>query len=128
MSDRPGTVLFDIGAAFNLMVGVPLLVAYPSVAGLMGLSTPRTVWTDLVGAMVALFGWVYWRIARDPVGCRPYVALGIAGKLAFVAVIYSNFALGRAPAALAALVSVDLVFALLFLRWLRRHPAPGGRD
>ena len=34
--------------------------------------------------------------------------------------IYWNFALGRAPAGLAALVTVDLVFAGLFARWLRR--------
>jgi hypothetical protein len=120
MTDRPGTLLFRIGAAFNLLVGVPMLVAWPATAALLGVATPRSVYTDLVAAMVTLFGWVYWRIAEDPVGCRSYVSLGIAGKLAFVAVIYANCALGRAPAGLAALVTVDLVFAILFARWLRR--------
>ena len=125
MTDRPGTLLFRIGAVFNVLVGVPMLVAWPAVAGLLGVTTPRSVFTDLVGALVALFGWVYWRIAEDPVGCRSYVLLGIVGKLTFVAVIYANWALGRAPAALAALVTVDLVFAILFARWLRRTaPTP----
>ena len=120
MADRPGTLLFRIGAIFNLLVGVPMLVAWPAAAAMLGVTTPRSVFTDLVGAVGAVFGWVYWRIAEDPVVCRPYVSLGIAGKLAFVAVVYWNFALGRAPAGLAALVTVDLVFAGLFARWLRR--------
>ena len=120
MTDRPGTLLFRIGAAFNVLVGLPMLVAWPTAAALLGLTTPRSVYTDLVGAIVAMFGWVYWRIAEDPVGCRSYVLLGIVGKLTFVAVIYANWALGRAPAALAVLVTADLVFAILFARWLRR--------
>ena len=120
MTDRPGTLLFRIGAAFNVLVGLPMLVAWPTAAALLGVTTPRSVYTDLDGAIVAMFGWVYWRIAEDPVGCRSYVLLGIVGKLTFVAVIYANWALGRAPAALAALVTADLVFAILFARWLRR--------
>lgn len=120
MTDRPGTLLFRIGAAFNVLVGLPMLVAWPTAAALLGVTTPRSVYTDLVGAIVAMFGWVYWRIAEDPVGSRSYVLLGIVGKLTFVAVIYANWALGRAPAALAALVTADLVFAILFARWLRR--------
>lgn len=123
MTDRPGTLLFRIGAAFNVLVGLPMLVAWPTAAALLGLTTPRSVYTDLVGAIVAMFGWVYWRIAEDPVGCRSYVLLGIVGKLTFVAVIYANWALGRAPAALAVLVTADLVFAILFARWLRRTAA-----
>ena len=120
MTDRPGTLLFRIGAAFNVLVGLPMLVAWPTAVALLGVTTPRSVYTDLVGAIVAMFGWVYWRIAEDPVGSRSYVLLGIVGKLTFVAVIYANWALGRAPAALAALVTADLVFAILFARWLRR--------
>ena len=120
MADHPGTGLFRLGAAFNLLVGVSMLVAWPAVAALIGVTTPRSVFTDLVGAVVALFGWVYWRIAVDPVGCRSYVLLGIVGKLLFVAVIYANFAVGHAPAGLVVLVTADLVFAVLFARWLRR--------
>ena len=123
MTDRPGTLLFRIGAAFNVLVGLPMLIAWPTAAALLGVTTPRSVYTDLVGAIVAMFGWVYWRIAEDPVGCRSYVLLGIVGKLTFVAVIYANWALGRAPAALAVLVTADLVFAILFARWLRRTAA-----
>ena len=120
MTEGSGKMLFRVAAAFNLLVGLPMLVAWPTAAALLGVTTPRSVYTDLVGAIVAMFGWVYWRIAEDPVGCRSYVLLGIVGKLTFVAVIYANWALGRAPAALAALVTADLVFAILFARWLRR--------
>ncbi len=124
MTEGSGKMLFRVAAAFNLLVGLPMLVAWPTVAGLIGIATPRTVFTDIVAAIVALFGWVYWRIAEDPVGCRPYVLLGILGKLAFVAVIYVNYALGSALAGLALLVTADLVFAISFARWLRRTAPP----
>ena len=119
MAGERGATLFRVAAIFNLAVGLPTLLAFPALSTLIGAPAPRSVWTDLVGAVVTLFAWVYWRIAVDPVGCRPYALLGVVGKLAFVAVVWLNFASGGAPAGLAALVTVDLVFAVLFARWLR---------
>ena len=124
MGGKQGSTLFRVAAIFNLLVGLPTLFAFPALTSLIGTPEPRSVWTDLVGAAVTLFGWIYWRIAVDPVGCRPYALLGVVGKLAFVVVVYANFAFGGAPVGLAALVTVDLVFAVLFARWLR-DTAPG---
>ena len=115
MSERP---LFLMAAGFNAVVGLSLLVGYPLTARLLELPGPPTVWLHLVAAVVLLFGFAYWLVAKHPERFRPFIGLGAAGKLAFAAIIYYQWALGDAPTRLAMLVNVDLVFALLFLRTL----------
>jgi hypothetical protein len=83
--------LFHIAAVFNFLVGIPMLVAYPVVARLLGLEGPPTVWFHIAALVVVIFGGAYWCIARDPVKFRPYVHLGIVAKLAFVAAIYGHW-------------------------------------
>ena len=115
MSERP---LFLTAACFNWVVGLSLLVSYPLTARLLELPGPPTVWLHLVAAIVVLFGFAYWLVAKQPERYRPFVGLGAAGKLAFAAIIYYHWLFGDAPTRLAMLVNVDLVFALLFLRHL----------
>jgi hypothetical protein len=120
MKARP---LFDIAALFNVSVGVPMLVAYPLVARLLQFEGPPTMWFHIAAVAVVIFGYAYWCVARDPVRFRPYVMLGIIGKLAFVVVIYGHWIAGDASGRSAMLVTVDFVFALLFIAYLRssRH-------
>jgi hypothetical protein len=115
--------LFTVAAAFNFLVGMGILLGYSLVAPLLGLPAQPTVWIHIVALVVLLFGWAYWRIATDPVRYREFVVLGIAGKLAFVVAIYGHFLNGSATAATAALVSADLLFAVLFWAYLRGTPA-----
>ena len=116
MKARP---LFSIAALFNFLVGIPMLVAYPVVSRVLELDGPPTVWFHIVAAVVVIFGGAYWCIAWDPVRFRPYVYAGIIGKLAFVAIIYGHWLAGGASGRTALLVTADLVFALLFLAYLR---------
>ncbi len=58
---------------------------------------------------------------------REYVVLGIVGKLAFVVAIYGHYLAGDATAALATLVTADLIFAGLFAAYLRSARADGRR-
>jgi FtsH-binding integral membrane protein len=115
--------LFTVAAVFNLLVGVPMLVAYPVVAKLLALQGPPTAWFHIAGAVVVLFGYVYWKIARDPAQFRPFVMLGIIAKMLFVVVIYGHWLAGDLSGRVALLVTVDLVFALLFAAYLRRSAA-----
>ena len=112
-------VLFVPAAIFNWVVGISILGGYSLVARLLELSGPPTVWVHLVAAIVILFGFAYWFVAAQPQRYRPFVGLGGVGKLAFVGVIYYHWLLGDASPRLAMLVTVDLVFALLFFRYLR---------
>lgn len=114
--------LFTVAALFNLAVGLPMLLAYPFAARLLGLAGPPTAWFHLTAAIVLVFGYAYWQVARDPVANRPYAVLGVLGKAAFVAVIYAHWLAGDLSPRVAVLVTADLVFALLFVAWLRAAP------
>jgi hypothetical protein len=115
--------LFRIAAIFNFVVAGPLLLAYPQVAPLLGIEGPPTVWFHITVGIVIVFGYAYWCISRDPHHYRPYVSLGAIGKLTFAAVIYTHWLNGTAPGMLALLVTSDVVFAALFVAYLRAHPA-----
>ena len=120
MNARP---LFTVAAIFNAIVGLGLLISYGMLAPWLGLPPRPTVWIHIVALIVLVFGYAYLRIAMDPVRFREYVIMGILGKLAFVVAIYAHYVAGSATAALALLVSADVIFAALFWTFLVRSPA-----
>ena len=120
-------LLFTVAAIFNAVVGLAMLLAYDSLVPWLGLPPRPTVWIHIIALVVLVFGYAYWRIATDPSRFREYIVLGIVGKLAFVVAIYGHFVAGDATAALAALVTGDLIFAGLFAAYLARTPAGGRR-
>jgi hypothetical protein len=115
--------LFTVAAIFNGLVGVGILLGYDLLAPWLGFPPQPTVWIHIVVLVVLVFGYAYWRIATDPVRFREYIVLGAVAKLAFVVAIYGHFIAGDATAALAALVTGDLVFAALFVAFLKTTPA-----
>jgi hypothetical protein len=119
--------LFTIAAIFNAVVGLAMLLAYDLLLPWLGFPPRPTVWIHIIALIVLVFGYAFWRIARDPSRFREYVVLGIAGKLAFVVAIYGHFIAGDATAALATLVTADLIFAGVFAAYLARTPADGRR-
>jgi hypothetical protein len=114
-------VLFVTAGCFNWAVGLLILGGYPLAAHLLEFAGPPTVWVHLVAAIVVLFGIAYWLVAKQPQRYRPFVGLGAAGKLAFAATIYYHWFSGDASARLVMLVNIDVIFALLFLRYLVSH-------
>jgi hypothetical protein len=72
---------------------------------------------------VALFGLAYLWISQDPPGHRDLIRLGLIGKPLVFAICLGHVLFGQAPPAAAVAGSGDLLFALLFWRYLRRHPA-----
>jgi hypothetical protein len=119
--------LFGVAAIFNVVVGVAMLLAYDALAPWLGLPLQPTVWVHLVALIVLVFGYAYWRVARDPRRFREYIVLGMVAKLCFVTVIYGHFLAGGATATLALLVTADLVFAGLFGAHLIQTPDDGRR-
>ena len=116
-------LLFTVAAIFNAVVGLAMLLAYETLAPWLGFPPQPTVWMHIIALTVLIFGYAYWRIANDPSRFREYIVLGIVGKLAFVITIYGHFLAGDATAAVAALVTADLVFAGFFAAYLRRTAA-----
>ena len=115
--------LFRIASIFNILVGGGLLLAYPWLAPILGIDGPPTVWFHITVGIVLIFGYAYGCISLNPRRYRPYVLLGAIGKLTFAVVIYAHWLRGTAPAALAMIVTADVVFAALFVAYLRSNPA-----
>ncbi|MFJ2690506.1 hypothetical protein [Pseudomonas sp. NPDC087336] len=120
MSNANARTLFSTAAGFNILAGLPLLVATQPVARLMGLQTTPTaaLFIQISMIVVLVFGWAYWMISRDPVRYRPFIVLGIILKILVVAVIGSHWLVGNVAWPLPTLVASDIVFALLFWRYL----------
>jgi len=73
--------------------------------------------------MIGVFGWAYLRIAQDPRRFRPFIELGVIGKVLAVTVTTLPWLRGQIGPQLPLLVSGDLVYAALFLDFLRRTRA-----
>ncbi len=118
--------LFGIAAAANLLVAASMSLGQRWFVALLGLDPitgTNVVLVDLAAVLIAAFGYGYPRIALDPVRFRPLMALGAWGKLAAVATVLAGALAVPHLWRLFALVSGDVVFALLFLDYLRRKPA-----
>jgi hypothetical protein len=124
-SDSSTRALFVSAAGFNLLAGLPFLVAMDPVAATMGLqlNVAATLFAQITMGLVVVFGWVYWMISRDPVRYRPWILLGIILKIVVVVVIYGHWLLGNIPWPLPALASGDVLYAALFLRYYLRTAA-----
>jgi len=115
--------LFGAAAVANLGFAVVLVVGKVQLAALFGLDPiagTNIVFANLAAALIAAFGYGYARIALDPIGFRPLIHLGAGGKLVAVAVAWIAAARDPHAVRLAALISGDAVFAVLFLDYLRR--------
>lgn len=115
--------LFGSAAALNLSVGVLLLFLRGAVAPLIALDPitgTNLVLANLTGIFIALFGYAYFLVARDPVRYRPFISFGAIGKLLAVVGATVPWLTGHIPPTIPVLLSADLVYAILFFEYLRR--------
>lgn len=115
--------LFGIAAAFNFAAGAATVFLRSMLVSGLQLDPIRgsnIVIADLFGMFVALFGYAYLLIAINPARYRPYISFGAIGKLLAFACAIAGWLAGLVVWKLPALLSADLVFALLFLDYLRR--------
>ena len=115
--------LFGLAAAANVAVAALMAPAQRLFTDLLGLDPitgTNTVIADLAAVLIAGFGYGYARIALDPLRFRPFIHVGALGKLAAVATVLAGALAVPHLWRLFGLISGDLVFALLFLDYLRR--------
>ena len=120
---RYGTWLFGIAALVNLSVAIGFLVATGPIEALLGLDPIRgtnLMLLNFAALVVGLFGYGYVRIALDPVRFRPQILIGALGKLLAELSALAPWLRGEISFLLPALLLFDVVFALLFLDYLRR--------
>lgn len=111
--------MFYSAAAFNWMASLLLLFGGNLFWGLLATPEPaERVWFQLLVAMVALFGWGYFAVAQDPVRNRIMALLGCVGKTTVFVVVLAHVLTSGLSERVLMLVTVDLVYAALFARFL----------
>ena len=112
--------LFYSAALFNWgAVLIFMLFARP-----LGLEPPlQSLFGQITLGAIFVFGCGYGLVGMAPRAYRGIVALGVLGKLAVVAIVWANWVSGSTTPQMALLVSGDVIYSLLFLRFLQRTPA-----
>lgn len=107
-------------APFNAGAAIGLAFPASPVASLFGLpaAVPQP-YPAMLGAFVALFGGLYVWLALQAQIPRALVGFSAIGKLAAFSIVATLWLDGAVGAALALAGVGDLLFALLFLGWLR---------
>lgn len=118
--------LFGTAAIFNIVLGLAVIFARPLMAAKLGIEPAEgvnLVFANLAGLLAAMIGVVYWMIGREPERYRPLILLSAVGKTLAVALVMIPFGRGEIGGALPLLVMGDLIYATLFLDYLRRSKA-----
>jgi len=114
--------MFFIGAVWNWVITVFLAVGYPYVFPLLDMSLPQyPLFLLLFAAVCFLLGVGYYWVSKDFAAHLGIVRIGAAAKiLVFVGCTYAAID-GQIHPLLASAGVVDLVFAILFIRFLGRR-------
>ncbi|MBV8501895.1 MAG: hypothetical protein JO006_09270 [Paucibacter sp.] len=115
-------VLFRSAAVFNWLAAGAVLLMPAALAQRLDLPPPpiATVYGQLACMAIAVFGGMYWMVARDNLRYRPFVAIAIVTKFLAVAIVTGQWTAGTVAWPLAALSLVDIAWAVIFWRFLRR--------
>jgi len=119
VGDQFWRIVFLTAAIFNSAVGLSVAFDTSGWAASLGVETLRydTLYSPLTGMFIVLFGGFYIAVARD-LENRAIVVVSTLGKLTAFMLVVHAWARGLAPAAVAALAVIDLVYAMLFTLFL----------
>ncbi len=123
MSEQGWTRVFVVAAIFNVLIGLPLLLDPAMGPTILPLPAVDLIWPRLTGGMIFIFGIGYWIVSRDLDRNRGIIAIGAAGKLLVVLQLLIYWIKGTIGFWSFSVSLIDLVFAVLFIRFLVRYPA-----
>lgn len=122
---RVWKIVFAVAAAFNFLVGLPMLLAPAAVLAGLGQPVPEDLLiTRLAALLIAVLGLGYGMVARDPVANRPILWLGLIGKAPIPVLVMMSGGAATLANTTFVLSLGDLTFAALFLIFLVTHPRP----
>ena len=112
-------LFFWVALVFNLLAGLPLLLAPNLMLTSLGTAVPvDLLFHRFTGLLVVCFGGLYALVAQDAVRFRPLVWLGIVGKAGVVALFTEAYLNGRVPFSLYAISLGDVAFIAGFVAFL----------
>ncbi len=118
-------LLFWIAAAFNVVAGLPMLLAPADTLAKLVQPVPESLLTAQLAAwLIVVFGLGYAMVARDPQRHRGIVWMGVVGKAPIALLVWLNGGAAALATPTFLLALGDLVFVALFLAFLlRTRPA-----
>jgi hypothetical protein len=118
MSDSAWKFVFAAAAIFNLIAGLPLLLAPTQGLAMMSLPPqPMMLFVQLAGGLIVMFGVAYAVVARN-LALREIVWLGAIGKAMAVALLTIHWSAGQISDTVFVMEFGDVAFTLLFLWFL----------
>ena len=120
MQPKTARIIFYTAALFN-WGAVLLFLPALGIARQLGIdpAPTGTIFEEVALAAVFAFGVGYWMVGNAPDRHRGIVQIGLAGKLMVVAIVVAHYLAGSASLAMTAVVSGDLIYAVLFILFLK---------
>ncbi|NHI93992.1 MAG: hypothetical protein EAX96_16000 [Candidatus Lokiarchaeota archaeon] len=113
--------LFLIAGIYNIAVAVPMLLAYPFMLPVLGLSLPNyTLWMYLFFAYVIMFGGAFIWISTSLKEHKNLAVLGLIEKI-ISSILFINFVFSSGSIMLLIFGLIDLVFAVIFAEFLYNY-------
>jgi hypothetical protein len=110
----------QLTTAFNFVAALALAFPASQLGQFMGLPPDAPlIYLAMASGAVGLFGLAYGWLSVQPVIDRPLVVLSTIGKLAAFGSVVVIVLLGEMPLRSIVLTSPDLMFAAVFIWWLR---------
>ena len=121
MKAKSMRIMFTTAAWFNWLAGLAVAVNVELLFGLFRITPLPTepLFLQLFAWLVIVFGIGYFWVSRDPVANVPIIKLGMIGKLSVVLVSLACVLTGSVSWQMMLLVSVDLLYVILFWRALQ---------
>jgi small multidrug resistance pump len=121
VNTKQSKTMFLTAAIFNWTVGLALAFKAGLLFELFRVTPAPTepLFLQLFSWLIIIFGIGYFWASKDPAANAPIVKLGLLGKLSVVLVALSCVLTGAVSWQLLILVSVDLLYAVLFWRALK---------
>ncbi|CAM3200791.1 hypothetical protein SPAN111604_10045 [Sphingomonas antarctica] len=116
---RGWSILFWVAAAFNVIIGLALMIFPGDDIGHD--FDPGTLPVRAMGWFIAVFGVGYAMVANAPDRHHGIVKLGVIGKLGFVVLMLAAWSSAVIPTSQFVTSLLDLPWAAAFLIFLRRE-------
>jgi hypothetical protein len=128
MSLKAIKVLFWIAALYDLVLGPAFGLFYQPIYARFGVELPNHPgYVQLSAMFIFIIGFGFTLVARDPVGNRQIVLLGILMKIGFCLVVLGHLLFATVPPIYVPFAILDFLFLVSFLpayAALRRMASP----
>jgi hypothetical protein len=123
--------VFWAAAAFNMLAGLPSLLAPEAAgaaAGLPPLDPQFVIVAQTSGLLICSFGLGYAMVAMGQSGARQIILLGLIGKLGVCILVALRMRETAVPPMMAWASVGDFIFIIVFAAFLVAGPKPSSRD